>query len=132
MAPESAELSKRERQIMDVIYAAREASAAQVVLALPDPPTQTAVRTLLGILERKGHLTHIKRGRQFIYRPTHPRRQAARSALRRLLTTFFDGSVEHALASYIADPKTRLSDDQLERLGDLIDQARRGGSAAGK
>ncbi|HEX4794225.1 MAG TPA: BlaI/MecI/CopY family transcriptional regulator [Humisphaera sp.] len=132
MALDPAELSKRERQIMEVIYAAREASANQVVAAMSDPPTQTAVRTLLGILERKGHLTHIKRGRQFIYRPTHPRRQAARSALRRLLATFFDGSVEHALASYIADPKSRLSDEQLQRLGDLIDQARRDGTSAGK
>src|SRR5688572_24754343 len=110
-------LSRRERQIMEVVYArGGEATASDVLAALPDPPTRTAVRTLLRILEGKGHLTHRKAGREFVYRPTRPRGQVARSALRRLLDTFFGGSLEQAVATYMADPKAKLSDAELHRL----------------
>lgn len=117
-------LSRRERQIMDAVYERETATAAQITEALPDAPSNTAVRTLLRILERKGHLTHIRQGREFVYKPTQPRQRAARSALRRLLDTFFDGSVEQALASYLADPKSRLSEAEMKRLAELIEQAR--------
>jgi BlaI family transcriptional regulator, penicillinase repressor len=120
-------LSKRERQIMEAIYARGHATAIQVTEALPDPPTGTAVRTLLRILERKGQLTHSKQGREFIYKPTRPRGEVARSVLRRLLATYFDNSLEQVLATYMADPKTRFSEDELGRLHQLIEQARRRG-----
>lgn len=115
-------LSRRERQIMEVIYTRRECSANDVLADLPDPPTHTAVRTLLRILEDKGHLTHRKQGRQFIYRPVKPRQQAARSAMRRLLATFFGGSIEQAVAAYMSDPGVELSPEEVDRLRQLIEQ----------
>lgn len=121
-------LSRRERQIMDVIYARGEATATHVLATIADPPTRTAVRTLLGILERKGHLEHRKVGREFVYRPTQPRGQAARSALRRVLHTFFQGSLERAVAAHLADPRARFTADELKRLSDLIEQARHKGN----
>jgi predicted transcriptional regulator len=116
-------LSKRERQIMELIYARSEATAEQIAAALPDPPSTTAVRTLLTILEKKGHLTHRKESRQFVYRSTRPRQQVARSALRRLISTFFDGSLDGAVAAYMSDPKTKLSPEEIGRLRQLIDEA---------
>ncbi len=120
-------LSRRERQIMEVIYSQREGSANDVLAGLPDPPTHTAVRTMLRILEDKGHLTHRKQGRQFIYRPTRPRQQVARSAMRRLLATFFGGSIEQAVAAHMSDPGVELSLEEVERLRRLIEQASKKG-----
>ena len=119
-------LSRRERQIMDIIYARSEASALEVQGDLPDPPSNTAVRTLLRILEAKGHLKHRQEGMKYIYRPSRPRGRAGRSALRRVLQTFFDGSLEKAVAAHLGDPATDLSPAELERLIDLIRQARQG------
>jgi len=121
---EQNQLSRRERQIMDVVYARGEAPAAEVWQNLPDRPSRTAVRTLLRILEEKGHLRHEKRGRQFIYQPTRPRRRAGQSALQRVLQTFFDGSLEEAVAAHLAQPGSQLSPDELERLVSLINDAR--------
>lgn len=120
-------LSKRERQIMEAIYRRGEGTALEVLDDLPDPPSRTAVRTLLGILETKGHLTHRKDGRQFIYKPVKSRAQAARSAFRRLLDTFFAGSLEQAVAAYMADPKADLSHEELEGMRQLIEQAKKKG-----
>ncbi len=120
-------LSRRERQIMEVIYSRRECSAADVQAQMLDAPTPTAVRTMLRILEQKGHLTHRKEGRQFIYRPTRPRQQAARSALRRLLSTFFSGSIEQAVAAYMSDPGVELPPDEVERLRQLVEKASKKG-----
>jgi predicted transcriptional regulator len=118
-------LSRRERQIMDVVYARTEASASEVLQDMPDPPSRAAVRTLLRILEGKGHLKHHKKGRQFVYRPTLPRRRVARSALARVLETFFDGSLEQAVATRLADrSKKGVSDRELQRLAEIIRQAR--------
>src|SRR4051812_34987655 len=86
-------LSRRERQIMDAVYARGEATAADVMAGLPDPPTKTAVRTMLRILEQKGHLSHVQDGLTFVYRATRPRARAGRTALQRVLRTFFDGSL---------------------------------------
>jgi predicted transcriptional regulator len=116
-------LSKRERQIMELIYGRSEATAEEIAAALPDPPSTTAVRTMLTILERKGHIVHRKQSRQFVYRSTRPRQQVARSALRRLITTFFDGSLDRAVAAFMADPKSKLSPEQIDRLRELIDEA---------
>jgi predicted transcriptional regulator len=121
---EQNQLSRRERQIMDIVYARAEASANEVWQELPDRPSPTAVRTLLRILEEKGHLRHEKRGRQFIYQPTRPRRRAGQSALQRVLHTFFDGSLEKAVAAHLAHPSSELSPDELERLMNLVHEAR--------
>ena len=117
------QLSKRERQIMDVIYARGEATVAQVIEGIPDPPMRGALRTLLRILENKGHLTHRKQGREFIYRPTQPRGQAGRSALGRVLDVFFGGSLGDAVAAHLSDPRraASLTPDELRRLSDLIE-----------
>src|SRR5215470_4985098 len=99
-------LSRRERQIMDIVYARGEATAADVLAGLPDPPTKTAVRTLLRILEEKGHLTHRQEGLTYVYRASRPRGRAGRTALRRVLRTFFDGSLEKAVAAHLGDAAT--------------------------
>jgi len=120
-------LSRRERQIMDVIYACGEASALDVLARLPDPPTKTAVRTLLKILEDKGHLAHRLDGQTFIYRPSRPRENAGKSALRRVLDVFFGGSLEQAVAVHLGDSATDLSEAELKRLASLIQKARKKG-----
>jgi predicted transcriptional regulator len=119
-----AHLSRRERQIMDVIYARGRASATQVLEGMSDPPSRAAVRTFLRILQDKGHLRHFKRGKEFIYCPTQPRSKAARSALEGVLRTFFDGSIEQAVAARLADRGTEISDGELKRLASLVRQAR--------
>ena len=123
------ELSKRERQIMDVVYAHGEATVSQVLAGLPDAPMRGALRTLLRILERKGHLTHRQVGREFVYRPTQPRGQAGRSALGRVLDVFFGGSLESAVAAHLSDPRRakKLSAEELKRLADLIEKAKQEG-----
>ena len=120
-------LSRRERQIMDVIYAREMATAAEVHAALPDPPSKTAVRTLLRILETKGHLTHEQDGPRFVYRAVRSRQRVGRSSLRRVLDTFFGGSLERAVAAHLTDSATGLSADELKRLSQLIQQARKKG-----
>ena len=117
-------LSRRERQIMDIIFARGSATAADVVAALPDPPTKTAIRTLMRILEEKGHLKHELRGREFVYLPTQARARAAQSAFHRVLKTFFEGSLEKAVAAHLAAPGSKLSPTELERLANLIQQAK--------
>lgn len=117
-------LSRRERQLMNIVYARGRASASEVLADLPDPPSRTAVRTLLRILEEKGHLTHAKRGREFVYKPTRPRKRAARSALRQVLETFFGGSIEQAVAVHLLDPSSEPSPEELERLVELVRQAK--------
>jgi BlaI family penicillinase repressor len=120
-----AHLSRRERQIMDAVYAKGEATATEVLAVMPDPPTRTAVRTFLRILEGKGHLKHIKRGREFVYQPVHSHDSAGKSAFGRAIRTFFDGSLERAVAAYLGDPKAEVAPDELRRLSALIKQARR-------
>lgn len=121
-------LSRRERQIMDIIYARGGATAVEVLRSLPDPPTKTAVRTLLRILEEKGHLKHVQQGRGYVYQPTRPRLRAGRSAFQRVLTTFFDGSLEKAVAAHLGDSAANLSAEELKRLAGLIHQARNKGN----
>ena len=126
--PVDLHLSRRERQIMEVVYARGEASVNEALSDLPDPPSRTAVRTMMRILEEKGHLKHKKKGREFIYRPVRPRARAARSALRRVLQTFFDGSLGQAVAVHLADPKSSLSEEELKCLADLIREAKKKGA----
>lgn len=119
------QLSRRERQIMDVIYAKGQASALEVTEALPDPPSKTAVRTLLGILEEKGHLAHTQDGMTYLYRAKQAREQAGPSALRRVLDVFFSGSLEQAVAAHLGEAAEGLSDTELKRLVGIIQQARK-------
>lgn len=122
---DSPQLSRRERQIMDVIYARGSASASDVLHDMADPPSRVSVRTLLRILEEKGHLVHKVRGREFIYEPTRPRKREGQSALRRVLTTFFDGSLTKAVTAHMSDPAAALSGDDLMRLEQLVKDARK-------
>jgi BlaI family transcriptional regulator, penicillinase repressor len=120
-------LSKREQQVMEIVYRQGEVSAVDVLEALPDRLSNSAVRTFLTILERKGHLTHVEQGGRFIYRPTRPRQNAARTALAGVLKTFFDDSVEKAVATLLSSKEHELSDEELERLQALIEQAKEKG-----
>ena len=120
-------LSRRERQIMHIIYEKGGASAAEVLKNLPDPPGYSAVRAMLRILEEKGYLKHAKKGRCYVFLPTVPRGRASRSELRQLLRTFFDGSVENAVAALLTVSESELSNEDLDRLARLIEQARKEG-----
>ena len=120
-------LSRRERQMMDIIYSRGQASASEVMESLPDPPSYSAVRALLRVLEEKGHLRHKQDGQRYVYSPTVERERAKRSALRRVLQTFFDDSAEDAVAALLDISQEHLSDDELKRMGTLIKQARREG-----
>jgi BlaI family transcriptional regulator, penicillinase repressor len=120
-------LSRRERQIMDIVYGRAEATASEVQEALPDPPSYSAVRAMLRILEEKGHLQHRQDGPRYVFFPKVSREKARRSALKQVLKTFFDGSTEQAVAALLDMSASDLSDQELERLGELIDQTRREG-----
>ncbi|HTI39645.1 MAG TPA: BlaI/MecI/CopY family transcriptional regulator [Vicinamibacterales bacterium] len=120
-------LSRRERQILDILYQSGRATAAEVQTALPDPPSYSAVRALLRILEEKGHVRHQQDGPRYVYAPTLARNNAQRSALRHILQTFFDGSAEQAISALLDDQSTSLSSAELDRLASLIDHARKSG-----
>ncbi|HZB25276.1 MAG TPA: BlaI/MecI/CopY family transcriptional regulator [Vicinamibacterales bacterium] len=122
------DLSRRERQIIDILYARGRATAADVQAALPEPPSYSAVRAMLRILEDKGHVRHEQDGPRYVYLPTVARDNAKRSALRHMLQTFFDGSAEQAISALLDDSSARLSERELERLARIIDQARRTGA----
>ena len=120
-------LSRRERQIMDVLYQLGEATAAEVQERLPEPPSYSAVRAMLRILEEKGHVRHEQDGPRYVYVPTIARDNVKKSALRHVLTTFFDGSAEQAISALLDDQSSKLSDAELDRLARLIDGARKAG-----
>jgi predicted transcriptional regulator len=120
-------LTRRERQIMEIVYRLGEATVAQVREAMEDPPGYSAVRAMIGLLETRGRLQHREEGRKYIYAPTVKREKARRSALRNLLNTFFDGSVEQAVASLLEDKERKLDRDDLERIAAMVDEARRQG-----
>src|ERR1700704_2693540 len=120
-------LSRRERQIMDVLYRKETATAADVMESLPDPPSYSAVRALLRILEQKGHIRHEEKAGRYVFMPTIRRDKAKRSAIRHLVQTFFDGSPEEAVAALLDESSSKLSESELDRLQQLIDKARKGG-----
>ena len=120
-------LSRRERQIMDVIYAHGAVSVQEVVDRIPDPPSYSAVRAMLRVLEEKGHVKHREDGPRYLYLPTVPRDEASRSALRQLVRTFFDGSAEQAAAALLDMSGSELSEEELDRLSKTIEQARKEG-----
>ena len=126
--PHHQELSRRERQIIDILYTQGKATAAEVQSALPDPPSYSAVRAMLRILEEKGHIRHEQDGPRYVYLPTVAPERAQKTALRHVLQTFFNGSAEQALSALLDESDTRLSDHELDRLAKVIDRARRSGA----
>lgn len=125
--PSHLHLGRRERQIMEIVFRRGQATVAEVLEALPDPPSYSAVRTMLRLLEEKGHLRHREQGRRFVYSPVIARGKARRSALKNVLATFFNGSVTKAVASLMDLERGKLSSEDLDRLAELIDEARKEG-----
>ena len=121
---EEKNLSRREREIMDIIYEAGSATAAEVRKAMDSPPSYSAVRALLRILEEKGHLKHLQEGPRYNYMPRVSRNRARKNALRRLLRTFFDGSPHSAVAALLDMESSKLTREDLDRLALMIEQAK--------
>jgi len=122
------DLSRRERQILDVLYKAGRATAAEVQAAIADAPSYSAIRTLLRILEDKGHVRHEQDGSRYVYVPTVARDAAKRSAMRHLLNTFFEGSTTQAIAALLDEDASRLSETDWDRLAAAIRRARKEGA----
>jgi predicted transcriptional regulator len=120
-------LSRRERQIMDVLHARGQATAADVLAAIPDPPGYSAVRALLRILEQKGYAKHRRDGTRYVYLPRASRETASRSALKRVVSTFFQGSVTQTMAALLENADAGLSETELNKLQRIIEQARKEG-----
>ena len=120
-------VSRRERQILDILYERGRSTAAEVHERLPDAPSYSSVRTLLRILEEKGHVRHEQEGPRYVFIPKVPRDKAKQSALKRLISTFFDGSAEQAAAALLDGSVTKLDEAELDRLAKLIEDARRDG-----
>jgi len=125
-APHST-LSRRERQIMDILYRRGRAAANEVMAELPGEPNYSTVRTQLRVLEGKGHVRHEEQGLRYVYMPTVPRHAVCQPALRHLIETFFEGSAEKMLSTLLGSEGSKLSDEELERLAQLIEKARKGG-----
>jgi predicted transcriptional regulator len=121
------ELTRRERQIMDVIYRLGRATAQDVLDHIPGPPSYSAVRALLRLLEERGHVRHVTEGQKYVYLPAVGRSDARRSALSHVVRTFFGGSVEQAIATLVDSSRAKLSPEELERLSDLIEKAKKEG-----
>ena len=121
-------LTRRERQIMDILYKRGRATAAEVMEELTGNPHYSTVRTQLRVLEEKGHVTHEEHGLKYLYMPAVPRRAARKSALRHLVDTFFDGSAEQVVAAVLGGEGSRLSDAELDRIADLVEKARKEGT----
>lgn len=120
-------LSRREREIMDVLFSAGSASAGEVHRRIPSPPSYSAVRATLRVLEQKGFLTHEHDGKRYIYRPTLNRNKAQRNAVEHLLNTFFEGSAAGAVMALLETPGADLTKEDLDRMAALIDRARKEG-----
>ncbi len=127
MGKQHQNLSRRERQIMDILYQHGKATANEVLDSLPDPPSYSAVRALLRVMENKGLLEHEEDGPRYVYKPTVSQSSARRSALSHVLQTFFDGSTEAAVAALIDLSRDRLSEDELDRLTKLVNKAKKEG-----
>jgi BlaI family transcriptional regulator, penicillinase repressor len=119
------DLSRRERQILDLLYGLGRATVAEIQAALPDPPSYSATRALLRILEQKGHVRHQVDGPRYVFVPRVPRERARIAAVRHLLTTFFDGSAAAAAAALVDGSAARLSPEEFDRLEELIARARK-------
>lgn len=120
-------LTRRERPIMDVLYRRGRATAAEVMAELPGEPNYSTVRTQLRVLEEKGHVRHDAEGLRYVYAPAVPRHAARKSALKHLVETFFDGSAEQVVAAVLGGEASRLSDEDLKRIAELVADARKEG-----
>ena len=120
-------LTRREREIMDILHRRGRATAHEVMADLADPPSYSAVRTFLRLLEERGHVRHDQDGPRYVYTPTVARREAQRSAMAHLVQTFFDGSVEDAVATLVESSKSKLSAQELDRIAALIAKAKKEG-----
>lgn len=120
-------LSRRERQIMDILYRRGKASAAEVREAMDDPPSYSAVRAMLRVLEGKGHVRHQEEGLKYVYTPVVARDKAKRSVVKHLLDTFFNGSAEQAMAALLDVSASKLTDEELKRMSGMIEKARQEG-----
>jgi predicted transcriptional regulator len=120
-------LSRREREIMDVVYGAGSATATEIQERMPDPPSYSAVRATLSILERKGLLSHQEDGRRYVYRPTIDQDKARRGAVEHLLTTFFNGSAAGAMLTLLERPESDIAAEDLDRMKRLVVRARKEG-----
>ena len=120
-------LTRREREIMDIVYRLGRATAQEVLDNLADPPGYSAVRALMRLLEERGHVKHVQEGQRYVYSPAVARSDARRSALAHVVRTFFDGSVEHAVAALVDPSRAKLSTDELDRLAAVIDRAKKEG-----
>jgi predicted transcriptional regulator len=118
-------LSRRERQIMDVLYERGRATAAEILAALPDPPSYSAIRALIKVLEDKGHVKHHEDGPRYVFTPSVPRSKARRNAVKHLLQTFFDDSAGEAVASLLGLSAGKLKPEELDKIEDLIARARK-------
>ena len=125
--PKQETLSRREREMMDIIYRRGQATANEVLDEMTSPPSYSAVRATLRVLEQKGHLKHQNDGTRYVYRPTLNRDRARASALDHVLTTFFDGSVTNVVATLLDNPADDLAKEELDRLSELIEKARKEG-----
>jgi predicted transcriptional regulator len=125
-SPSHSALTRRERQIMDILYRRGRATAGEVMTDLSGNPNYSTVRTQLRVLEEKGHVRHEEHGLRYVYAPAVPRSSARRSALRHLVDTFFDGSAEGAVAALLGGEGSKLSDEQLDRIADLVKQSKVG------
>jgi len=123
-------LSRRERQILDILYARGRATSAEILATLPDPPSYSTTRALLRILEQKGHVRHEEDGPRYVFIPCVPRQEASVMALRHVLNTFFDGSAVAAAATLVDGSASKLSAEELDRLKVRIEHARRRGGRA--
>jgi BlaI family penicillinase repressor len=123
-SPSEITLARRERQILDLLFAAGRATGQEIQKQLPDAPSYSTVRTILRVLERKGHVRHVEEGLRYVYEPAIARDKARKSALNRLLHTFFDGSAQQAVAALL-DPKVaKMSREELDQLAALIEKAK--------
>jgi len=120
-------LTRREREIMDIVYRLGRASAQEVLDNLADPPSYSAVRALLRLLEERGHVRHIEESGRYVFLPAVPRGEARRKALAHVVSTFFDGSVEQAMLTLVESSRNKLSSDELERLAEIVERARQEG-----
>ncbi len=125
-------LSRRERQIMQILYERGQATVAEVQEALPDPPSYSAVRRLIAILEEKGQVTHAEQGGRYVYSPAESWTAVAKSAIEQVVESFFGGSVENAVATLLSSQKTRPGEDELQRLEEMIQRARADEQADGE
>jgi len=123
-SPTYPSLSRREREIVEIIHRLGTPTLSEIIAEMSDPPVRAAVRTLMNILERKGHVTHGKQGREFVYQATRSREREGGSSLKRLLSTFFKGSLSDAIACHFAESPESLNKSELDEIAELVDRLR--------